>query len=64
MSITSWLSISSRLQRLPTSLAKHTLSACQVLLAYLIISAVRMSVVTISPSTLEYNACVGSASEV
>ena len=45
MSITSWLSMSSRLQRLPTSLAKHTLSACHVLLAYLIISAVRMLVV-------------------
>ena len=45
MSITSWLSMSSRLQRLPISLAKHTFSACQVLLAYLIISAVRMLVV-------------------
>ena len=52
MSITSWLSMSSRLHRLPTSLAKHTLSACHVLLAYLIISAVRMLVFTSGASTL------------
>ena len=51
MSITSWLSMSRRLQRLPTSFAKQTFSACQVLLAYLIISAVRMLVVTSSAST-------------
>ena len=35
-----------RLQTLPISLAKSTLSACQVLLAYFIISAVRMVVVS------------------
>ena len=43
--MTSWLSTPSRLQTLPISLPKQTFSACQVLLAYLIISATRMLVV-------------------
>ena len=46
MSITSWLSTPSCLHTLPISLAKHTLSACQVLLVYFIISATRMLVLT------------------
>ncbi len=50
--MTSWLSMSSRLQRFPTSLAKQTFRACQVLLAYLIISAVRTLVFTTGASTL------------
>ena len=51
MVITSWLSMPTRLQTLPISLAKVTLSACQVLLAYFIISAVRIEVVSIGAST-------------
>ena len=42
MSMTSWLSMPTRLQRLPISLANTTFTACQALLVYLIISAVRM----------------------
>src|SRR5205809_874515 len=53
MSITSWLSTSSRLQRLPISLAKQTFSACQVLLVYFIISATRMLVADLLADTLE-----------
>ena len=51
MFITSWLSIPTRLQMLPISFANVTFSACHVLLAYFIISAVRMLVVSIGAST-------------
>ncbi len=44
MSITSWLSTPTLLQTLPISFANTTLTACHALLAYLIISAVRMLV--------------------
>ena len=44
MSITSWLSTSSFLHKLPISFANATFSACQVLLVYFIISATRMLV--------------------
>ena len=44
--MTSWLSTSSRLHRLPISFAKQTFSACHVLLVYFIISATRMLVLT------------------
>jgi hypothetical protein len=62
MLITSWLSTSRLLHRLPTSFAKHTFSACHVLLVYFIISATRMLVVMSGASTLPYSAVVPLAS--
>ena len=44
------------MHKLPTSLAKPTLSACQQLSAYFTISAVSMSVRIIGPGMLAYSA--------
>ena len=63
MSITSWLSTPNCLQTVPISLAKHTFSACQVLLAYFIISATRMLVLTSgAPDVVVQRRCVAAAS--
>ena len=62
MSITSWLSTPTRLQRLPISLANTTFTACQALLVYLIISATRMLVLKSGASMFSYSALVGAAS--
>jgi hypothetical protein len=64
MSMTSWLSIWTRLQRLPISFAKQTFNACHVLLAYFIISAVRILVVISGAWTRAYSASVGAASDL
>ncbi len=62
MSITSWLSMPTRLHRLPISLANTTFTACQALLVYFIISATRMLVLYSGASTLSYSDLVGAAS--